>query len=41
MMENDSHATILGVGSINLKFTSGKIVAQECAACPLNKEEPS
>jgi hypothetical protein len=26
MMWNGSHATVLGVGSIDLKFTSGKIV---------------
>jgi hypothetical protein len=26
MMMNDLHATVLGVGSINMKFTSGKIV---------------
>ena len=26
MMGNGSHATVLGVGSVGLKFTSGKIV---------------
>jgi hypothetical protein len=26
MMRNGSHATVLGVGSIDLKFTLGKIV---------------
>jgi hypothetical protein len=26
MMINNSHATVLGVGTIDLKFTSGKVV---------------
>jgi len=26
MMGNGSHVSVLGVGSVNLKFTSGKIV---------------
>ena len=29
MMGNGSHASVLGVGSVDLKFTSGKIVRLE------------
>jgi hypothetical protein len=38
MMGNNSHATVLGVGTIDLKFYFGKDRAfEERAACALNK----
>jgi hypothetical protein len=39
LMWNISHARVLGVGTIILKFTSGKDgVVEERAACPLHKK---
>jgi hypothetical protein len=39
-MGNGSHACVLGVGIVILKFTSGKDDAiEERAACPLHQKE--
>jgi len=39
-MGNGARATVHGVGTVVLKLTSEKNhAAQECASCPLNKEE--
>jgi hypothetical protein len=45
-MENGSHDFVHGVGTVNLKFTSGKIVqlknmsaAEERASCPFYQQE--
>jgi hypothetical protein len=37
LMGNGSKAAIQGVGSVDLKLTSGKTITQECAACSQNK----
>ena len=40
LMGNGSHARVLGVDTVVLKFASGKDGAiKECAACPLHQEE--
>jgi hypothetical protein len=40
LMGNGSHACVLGVGIVILKFTSGKDDAiEERAACPLHQKE--
>ena len=42
LMGNGSHARVLGVGTVNLKFTSGEDrAAEERAACPHHQEESS
>ena len=42
LMGNSSHARVLGVGTVILKFTSGKDGAdEERAACPLHQKESS
>ena len=41
LMGNGSHARVLGVGTVNLKFTSGKTVQLKNAACPHHQEESS
>jgi hypothetical protein len=38
-MGNGAHASVRGVGTVDLKLTGKDRAAEECAACPLNKEE--
>jgi hypothetical protein len=41
MMRNGLHASIHGVGIVDLKLTSRKIVPEEYAACPFYQQESS